>query len=112
MDATVDAEWNALFDFPSDSASFDFTGLNGPQDSDGIDSPPICLSGQSTPGGGQLHPLQLGDSLETLLDNTASGEVTTNAAIMSKCVGRFSIEVFWMLINWLIFQMSRTYPNI
>jgi hypothetical protein len=111
MDTTVDAEWNALFDFPSDSASFDLTCLNGPQDSDDFDSPLICLSGQSTPGDGQQHALQLGDGLQNLLDNTASGRVATNAAPMPKSGGRFSKEVVGMLRNWLTAHKARPYPT-
>lgn len=110
MDTTVDAEWNALFDFPSDDIPFDFTGLNSLQDSDGFDSPLICLSGQSTPGDSQ-HALQLGDSLQNLLDNTTPGDGTTNSLQMPKSGGRFSKEVVRMLRNWLNAHKARPYPT-
>ena len=110
MDTTVDAEWDALFDFPSDSTSFDFTGLNGFPDSDGFDSPLICLSGQSTPGEGQ-RALKLGDGLQSLLDSTASGETAIPVAPMPKAGGRFSREVVRMLRNWLTAHKARPYPT-
>lgn len=110
MDTTVDAEWNALFNFPSDDTSFDFAGLNGLQDSDGFDSPLIGLSGQSTPGDSQCA-LNLGDSLQNLLDNTAPGDVATDSLQMPKSGGRFSKEVVRMLRNWLNAHKARPYPT-
>ena len=111
METTVDAEWNALFDFPSDSATPDFTGLNSLQDSDGFDSPFLSLSGQSTPGDNQQHAVQLEDSLQNLLDLTAPGEVTANAPPTPKAGGRFSKEVVRMLRNWLTAHKARPYPT-
>lgn len=114
MDTTVDAEWEALFNLPADDAAFDLTALNGPLDSDGFDSPLIYLSGQSsgqsTPGDGQ-HALQLGYSLQTVLDNTAPGDVTNSTAPMPKSGGRFSKEVVRMLRNWLNAHKARPYPT-
>lgn len=107
MDTTVDAEWNALFNFPSEDISFDFTGL---RDSDGFDSPLICLSGQSTPGNSQ-HALDLEDSLQNLLHNTTPGDVTTNLPQTAKSGGRFSKEVVRMLRNWLNAHKARPYPT-
>lgn len=110
MGTEVEAEWNALFDFPSDSTSFDFTGLNGFSDTDGFDSPAVCLSGQSTPGEGQ-HTSKLGDGLQSLLDTTALGEEIAIAAPTPKSGGRFSKEVVRMLRNWLTAHKARPYPT-
>ncbi|UPX17049.1 uncharacterized protein EKO05_0007426 [Ascochyta rabiei] len=110
MDASVDAEWNALFDFPSDTASFDLAELNDLPDSDGFDSPSICLSGQSTPGHDQ-HALKLGDGLQSLVNSTDPGEAINTAASTSKSGGRFSKEVVRMLRNWLTAHKARPYPT-
>lgn len=110
MDTTVDAEWNALFDFPSDSASVDLSGSNDPLDSDGFDSPLICIPGQSTPGESE-HVLRLGDGLQQLLDDPDSREATATAAPMPKSGGRFSKEVVRMLRNWLTAHTHRPYPT-
>lgn len=114
MDTTVDAEWEALFNLPADDIAFDLTALNGPLDSDGFDSPLVYLSepssGQSTPGDGQ-HALHLGDSLQTLLDNTVAGDVTNSTPPTPKSGGRFSKEVVRMLRNWLSAHKARPYPS-
>lgn len=114
MDTTVDAEWEALFDLPPKDIAFDLTALNGPLNSDEFDSPLIYLSGhssgQSTPGDGQ-HALQLGDSLQTLLENTTSSDVTNNTSPIPKSGGRFSREVVRMLRNWLSAHKARPYPT-
>jgi hypothetical protein len=110
MDAVADAEWNALFDFTSDNAPFEFSGLIGTQDSDGFDSPLLSVSGQSTPGDDQ-HALMLGDGLQDILGNAASEDTTTIAAPMPKSGGRFSKEVVRMLRNWLTAHKHRPYPT-
>lgn len=110
MDTTVDTEWNALFDFPSDSASFDYRGLNDFLDSDGFDSPLISLSGHSTPGDDQ-HTLKLGDNLQSIFDDAASGEAAVPVVPSPKAGGRFSKEVVRMLRNWLTAHKARPYPT-
>jgi hypothetical protein len=110
MDAAVDAEWDALFNFPADDVSFDFSSLNGLTDSDGFDSPLICLSGQTTPGDDQ-HAVQLGDSLQNLLDRTRPDDGAAKSGSMPKAGGRFSKEVVRMLRNWLNAHKARPYPT-
>ena len=110
MDAAVDAEWDALFNFPADDVSFDFSSLNGLTDSDGVDSPLVCPSGQATPGDDQ-HVVQLGDSLQDLLERTTPGDGTANSGPMPKAGGRFSKEVVRMLRNWLNAHKARPYPT-
>lgn len=110
MDTTVDSEWEALFNLPSDDVSFDFTSANGFQDSDGFDSPLICVSGQTTPGDDQ-HAVQLGDSLQNLLDGTAPEHGPLSAPQTPKTGGRFSKEVVRMLRNWLNAHKARPYPT-
>ncbi|KAJ8118666.1 hypothetical protein OPT61_g406 [Boeremia exigua] len=110
MDITADAEWNALFNLPPDDAVFDSTNLGNLQDSDGFDSPLTCVSGQSTPGDSQ-HALQLGDSLQNLLENTTLGGVTTEPPPTPKSGGRFSKDVVRMLRNWLAAHKARPYPT-
>jgi hypothetical protein len=110
MDSNVDAEWNALFNLPSDTTSFDLTTLNGLQDSDGFDSPLVSVSGQSTPGDGQ-HALQLGDGLQALVSSIELGDSTTIIAPVPKLGGRFSKEVVQMLRHWLAAHKARPYPT-
>lgn len=114
MDTTVDAEWEALFNIPSEDVAFDLTALNDPLDSDGFDSPLVYLSGpssgQSTPADGQ-HTLQIDNSLQALLDNTTFGDVTNSAPPTPKSGGRFSKEVVRMLRNWLNAHKARPYPT-
>lgn len=110
MDTTVDAEWEALFNLPSDDVSLDFTSANGLDDSDGFDSPLICLSGQTTPGDDQ-HNVQLGDSLQNLIDSTISQHAITSSTPVTKSSGRFSKEVVRMLRSWLNAHKARPYPT-
>lgn len=114
MDTTADAEWEALFSFPPEDTTFDLTALNGPLNSDIFDSPLVSLSGQSTgqsmPGDDQ-HALQLGDNLQTLLHNTALGDVINSTPPMLKSGGRFSKEVVRVLRTWLKTNKTRPYPT-